>query len=294
MSKKATAKRFRVATSGPTIDGRELKAEWLTQAAAAYDRDVYSARINVEHMRGWTVDGPFGAFGDVLSLSTETRKDGRVELYAELLPNQRAIEANAADQKVYPSIEIIESFAGTGSAYMVGLALTDSPASTGVDRLTFSAQQIKEDATYSAKAFTALGAKAGAHAFGLANPLALDFTDSDEDDTTGAAAKVLEKFAALRDKFTARFKAGDKAAAALATEVADTIDAFATATADQLGLQDKRLAQLSADLKAAQAAGTQTATALQELRAQLSTTPEGGQRKPSTGGQTAAGALADY
>ena len=140
------AKTFRVALSGATIDGREIKPEWLTQAAANYDPSVYAARVNVEHMRGVTVDGPFGAFGDITALRAETNKAGRVELYADIVPNDRAIAANKAGQKVYPSIEIIENFAGTGEAYVVGLALTDTPASTGTERLTFSAKQLADDA----------------------------------------------------------------------------------------------------------------------------------------------------
>ena len=41
------AKRFRVATSGPTIDGREIKPEWLKQAADNYildHWDLWSSR----------------------------------------------------------------------------------------------------------------------------------------------------------------------------------------------------------------------------------------------------------
>jgi hypothetical protein len=48
---------------------------------------------------------------------------------------------NKAKQKIYTSIEIDESFADSGEAYIVGLAVTDSPASLGTDVLAFSAQK---------------------------------------------------------------------------------------------------------------------------------------------------------
>ena len=228
MSKKA--KRFRVATSGPTIDGREIKPEWLKQAADNYDPAVYAARVNVEHLRGYSADGPFGAFGDVIALTAETNKQGRVELFADIEPNDRAIAANKAGQKVYTSIELIENFAGTGEAYCVGLAMTDTPASLGTERLQFSAAQLADDATYTAKTFTGFGSKLGAQAFGLAVAQDLDLTPEKD-----AGTAIAEAFTALREKFAARFKAADKNTADLATEVAATLDAFSVATAEQIG-----------------------------------------------------------
>ncbi|HCB1048663.1 TPA: GPO family capsid scaffolding protein, partial [Klebsiella pneumoniae] len=44
-------------------------------------------------------------------------------------------------QKVYSSIELAPQFALNGKAYVVGLAMTDTPASLGTDRLKFAAQQ---------------------------------------------------------------------------------------------------------------------------------------------------------
>lgn len=291
-----TAKRFRVATSGPTIDGREIKADWLTQAAANYDPQVYGARINVEHMRGYAADSAFGAFGDVTALSTETLKDGRVALYADLLPNDRAIAANKAGQKVYTSIEVIENFAGTGQAYVVGIALTDTPASLGTQRLSFSAQQVAEDASYTAKPFTGLGAKAGAIAFGMAAPQELEFKEDEDQKQEDATSAIQQTFAALRDKFNARFRAGDKATAGLAKEVADTIEAFAEETEELLAQQATATAQLGTDLQAAQAAHNKLAEDFAALKQQLSATPAGGNGRPaSTGGTSATqGALTEF
>jgi len=45
---------------------------------------------------------------------------------------------NKENQKVFTSIEMDANFAGSGQAYLVGLAVTDSPASLGTEMLTFS------------------------------------------------------------------------------------------------------------------------------------------------------------
>ncbi|EHN5556880.1 GPO family capsid scaffolding protein, partial [Escherichia coli] len=43
-------KKFRVAVSGSTIDGREISGEMLRQAAENYDPSVYASRVNIEHV----------------------------------------------------------------------------------------------------------------------------------------------------------------------------------------------------------------------------------------------------
>ncbi|EDU0237044.1 GPO family capsid scaffolding protein, partial [Salmonella enterica subsp. enterica serovar Lattenkamp] len=47
---KPARKKFRVAVSGSTIDGREISGEHLKAAAKNYDPTVYGARVNVEHI----------------------------------------------------------------------------------------------------------------------------------------------------------------------------------------------------------------------------------------------------
>ena len=132
---------FRIAKEGATSDGRTLKREWLEQAAKNYDPKKYGARINCEHIRGYTPDGPFKAYGDVVALKTEEDKDGKLVLLAALDPTEelKAIVKNR--QKVYTSIELAPSFADTGKAYLMGLAVTDNPASLGTEMLQFCAQQ---------------------------------------------------------------------------------------------------------------------------------------------------------
>ncbi|WFF38048.1 GPO family capsid scaffolding protein [Moraxella nasibovis] len=133
---------FRIATAGQTTDGREIQPEWIEQMAATYDPAIYGARINVEHVRGWYPDSEFGAYGDVLALKSDAvMVDGeeRLALFAQIKPNDKLKALNAKNQKIYTSVEIDTNFAKTGKAYLVGLAVTDSPASLGTEMLTFCA-----------------------------------------------------------------------------------------------------------------------------------------------------------
>ena len=275
-------KRYRVATSGPTIDGREIKPEWLKQAAANYDTNIYAARINVEHLRSLSPNGEFGAFGDVTGLEAETGKDGKVALYAEIEPNEKAIAANKAGQKVYTSIEIVENFAGTGEAYLVGLALTDSPASLGTERLNFTAQPA--DATYTAKPFTPMGQKAHAFAVGMAHPVELKFTENGETENETEAKGF---FAELKNALLGAFAAQpQKTQAGLNEGLKETLTAFAATTAQKLQEMQTALdgQKQAHDTLAAQFASLKTQ--LEKQPAQTYTRPPAGTVKPAASGLT--------
>ena len=41
---------MKVATAGRTLDGREIKPEWLEKMAASYSPQVYTASVNSEHV----------------------------------------------------------------------------------------------------------------------------------------------------------------------------------------------------------------------------------------------------
>ncbi|MDP1019246.1 GPO family capsid scaffolding protein, partial [Klebsiella pneumoniae] len=47
------AKRFRIGVEGATTDGREIQREWLEQMAASYNPAVYTALINIEHIKSY-------------------------------------------------------------------------------------------------------------------------------------------------------------------------------------------------------------------------------------------------
>jgi hypothetical protein len=131
-------KRFRVAREGQTVDGRVLSRQDVIEMAATYNMDEYGARINVEHISGYSPLPPFNAYGDIL-LVDAVEENGRFCLYNTIsaLPNMQ--EILSLGQKIYPSIEFIRDFAGSGKAYQVGLGLTDTPASLGTQAIKFNA-----------------------------------------------------------------------------------------------------------------------------------------------------------
>lgn len=142
------SKFFRVAVEGATCDGRTIERQHLTEMAASYNPATYGARVNMEHIRGFTADGPFKAYGDVTALKTDEvelelggKKVKKLALFAQVEPTDDLIKINADRQKLYTSIEINPNFAQTGKAYFQGLAVTDSPASLGTEMLQFAAQQ---------------------------------------------------------------------------------------------------------------------------------------------------------
>lgn len=131
-------KMFRVAKAGPTSDGRFIKPEWLTDIAETYDPNLYTARIFVEHIRGATADSAFFCGGDVVAVEANKNDAGEMCLYAQIAPNDKFKAMNKADQKVFPSIEVLENFAASGKAYLGGLGATDSPASLATEKFQFS------------------------------------------------------------------------------------------------------------------------------------------------------------
>ena len=132
-------KKFCVAKAGPTSDGRFIKPEWLTDIAETYDPKKYTARIFVEHIRGATADSAFFCGGDVVAVEANKNDAGEMCLYAQIAPNDKFKAMNKADQKVFPSIEVLKNFAASGKAYLGGLGATDSPASLATEKFQFSA-----------------------------------------------------------------------------------------------------------------------------------------------------------
>lgn len=154
-----------VATEGATTDGRTIQRNWIEEMAESYDpKNTYGARINLDHIK-FSVYLPELAnahcFGDVLAVKAEEREDGKLQLLAELQPTDALIALNKEGQKVYTSVEIDINFADTGKAYLVGLAVTDNPASLGTEMLSFShnglnARKLKADNIFSAAIETEL------------------------------------------------------------------------------------------------------------------------------------------
>jgi hypothetical protein len=132
---------FRVATEGKTTDGRSIHRDWIEQMARQYDPQLYSARVFLEHIRGMAPESPFKAYGDVVALKTQELPEGKLALLAQIDPTPELVALVKAKQKIYASIEVDPDFADTKAAYLVGLGITDSPASLRTERLSFTARQ---------------------------------------------------------------------------------------------------------------------------------------------------------
>ncbi|EOG8941018.1 GPO family capsid scaffolding protein [Klebsiella pneumoniae] len=269
-------KKFRVAVSGNTVDGREIQPQHLRDAAANYNLSVYAARVNIEHFLSPYPGSDFGAMGDVTALSTEDITEGplagRTALYAEIDPSDRMVQMTDKGQKVYSSIELAPQFALNGKAYVVGLAMTDTPASLGTDRLKFAAQQ-----------------RASVMAFNNQQGEPPMFTEAIEAEVIELAAqrsddgvkwfsRVMSILGKGQETDDQRFSQVHQAVEAVAQSQSEQLDRFNTA--EQERQQDKvTIQKLTTDLAA--------------LRQQLEGTDGNfSQRPPANGGANAQ--LADY
>ena len=132
-----------VATEGATVDGRAISPSWINEMADSYSPDEYTALIWPEHNRSNWSKYEGDNWGIVEKLKAEKR-GGLLRLLAKITPNDHLLTANANQQKLFTSIEPNPDYKGKGSCYLMGLAVTDSPASSGTTRLTFSTSNGKE------------------------------------------------------------------------------------------------------------------------------------------------------
>ncbi|SFT48669.1 GPO family capsid scaffolding protein [Pseudomonas marincola] len=255
--KKFRSNWFRVAVEGATSDKRTIKRSWLEQAAKNFNTATYGARVWLEHYRGLMPDGPFKAYGDVTAVKVEEVEingQTKLALFAQIEPTADLIAMNKAKQKIYTSIEIDDSFADTGEAYIVGLAVTDSPASLGTDVLAFSAQKPEaspfKDRHYSATSM-----------FTEAVEAELAFEEFEEKPSIGATlfSKVQSLLNGKQVKDDKEFSAVGEAVEAIAQhskELSDLLTAEQKKTADlstKLNTLDTQFTALKTQL-----AGTQS------------------------------------
>ncbi|VVT07489.1 GPO family capsid scaffolding protein [Erythrobacter sp. EC-HK427] len=246
-------KKFRLAVAGATVDGREISADMLREMAEGYDPNTYGARLNIEHIRGVVPGSDFGAYGDVLELSTEEveiklhdKVEKRVALFGTFDVDDKAKAMNKAGQKLYPSVEIQPNFAGTGKAYLMGVALTDSPASIATERMQFNRQMpgslvLRTDDAESAFALTfaeddgtptdagtSFLTKLGGMLDGFAAKFGGDADAGKGDDKpkAGQAGDAAAAFATLRPMFEDMGKAFSTEIGKLQAQIADQNDSF--------------------------------------------------------------------
>ena len=262
----AKSKFFRVAVEGSTAtDGRVIERNWIQEMAASYDRATYGARINMEHIRGFSGEAPFKAYGDVLSVKAEEvtlKIDGkdqkRLALFAEIDPTDDLVKLTKARQKIYTSIEVQPNFGGTGKAGLVGLAVTDSPASLGTEILSFSS---KPEGAAIKQMFDDRKQDAG-NVFSAAHETSIEIVDDTPEETP--LDKVIAGFARMFDAKEPKPNTPTPAQAQQqmsdASDAATLIAAFKdlsvglneTIKASQAAA-DKRIEALSSDLTALKA-----------------------------------------
>lgn len=242
MSKKSRF--FRVAVEGATSDGRTIDRDWLRQIAKNYDPKVYGARINMEHIRGYGPNSDFRAYGDVLAVKTEEIDIGgqkKLALLAQIDATDELIELNKRRQKLYTSIEVRPAFADTNEAYLVGLAVTDNPASLGTEMLAFAAQNPDANPFKQRK-------EQPDDVFAVAEPLELEL----EDESAGIVASFRATINAAVAKFTGKATGDDARFGAVAegmTAMGDKFAEHAQATATHQAKTDQSLQTMSADLE---------------------------------------------
>lgn len=256
MAKKA--KRFRIGVEGVTTDGRTIERSWLEQMAANYDPAVYTAVINMEHIKGYTPDSAFRRFGVVDALDTEEISDGllkgKLGLYAVINPTDELVTMTGNMQKLFTSMEIRPEFADTGEAYLIGLAVTDDPASLGTEMLQFSA---------SAGANPLANRKQHPdNLFTAATETVIEFEDV-ADEKPSLFSRVSALFSNKQKSDDARFSDVHRAVELVATEQQAFSQRIETALSEQAS-------SLQVQLSAEAAAREQLQADFSQLQAQLS------------------------
>lgn len=246
--KKFRSKMFRIAVEGATTDGRKIERSWIEDMAATYSPNTYGARINCEHIKGLAPDSPFGAYGDVLALKAEEVEingEKKLALFAQIQPNDDLLALNKKRKKIYTSMEVHPKLEATGKPYLIGLAITDSPASLGTEALEFSAKHgnLANRKQHPENLFTA------------AEEVELEFEEIDDTPSMFAALKgkvgdLLGKSKEKEGKDAANFSALGELIEDLATHGAQQAEAFAAEKTAREALQAKhdKLAADFADL----------------------------------------------
>ena len=270
------AKRFRIGVEGATTDGRTIERAWLEQMAASYNPQVYTALINLEHIKGYTPDSPFRRFGTVDKLEAEEITDGplkgKMALYAWITPSDDLVAYTRKLQKLFTSKEVNTSFADTGKAYLIGLAATDDPASLGTEMLQFSA---------SAKSNPLAGRKQNPENLFTAAEETLIEWEEVQGEKTSLFARVTAMFTKKEQTDDARFSDVHRAVELVATEQ----QSLSERTDQSLSAQDKRIAELETALQKQQT----DFSALKQKLSQEDSRKDYRQRAP--GGEAPAGTL---
>ncbi|GKK94948.1 phage capsid protein [Klebsiella variicola] len=273
---KKVSKWFRIGVEGDTCDGRVISATDIQEMAETFDPRVYGCRINLEHLKGILPEGPFSRYGDVVGLKSEKIDDdsaleGKLALFAKITPTDDLIAMNKKLQKVYTSMEIQPNFANSGKCYLVGLAVTDDPASLGTEYLEFC-RGAKFNPLNRFKA-------APGNLISVATLAELEFEDLPENVFTALSDKVKTIFSRKQASDDARFQDVHEAVTTVSEHVQDNL----TATEQRLVALENAFSTLRQDVTSK---ADQTRQAFSQLKTTLDNTESTTQprRKLSTGG----------
>ncbi|HBA8317124.1 TPA: GPO family capsid scaffolding protein [Escherichia coli] len=231
---KKVSKFFRIGVEGDTCDGRIISASDIQEMADTFDPRVYGCRINLEHIKSVLPDSPFKRYGDVVELKAEKIEDdsalnGKLALFAKISPSDDLVAMNKALQKVYTSMEIAPNFSNSGKCYLVGLAVTDDPASLGTEYLEFC-RNAKHNPLNRFKANPE-------NLISAATLAELEFEDQPE-----------TVFTALTDKVKAIFSRKQVSDDARMNDVHEAVTAVTEHVQTNLTAQDKRLSDMETAL----------------------------------------------
>lgn len=272
----AKSKFFRVAVEGATTDGRTMERSWIQDIAANYSPNTYGARIFLEHLRGMLPEGPFKAYGDVTAVKAEEIATGdlkgKLALFAQIEPTPELVAMAKAKQKIYPSIEVNPKFADTGRAYLVGLGITDSPASLGTDMMQFAA------GNPAISPFTARKQSPDNLFTAATEAVEIEFEDE--------PAPAVALFAQIKDrlaKLTTKAKSSDAQLADVAAAM-DGLTAVVESFAERDTVLVTELSALKERLATVERNATTARTEFSTLRTQLGQTEATPRRPAATGG----------
>ncbi|CAI2535497.1 Phage capsid scaffolding protein (GPO) serine peptidase [Serratia liquefaciens] len=249
---KKVSKWFRIGVEGDTCDNRVIDGNDIQEMAGGFDPRVYGCRINLEHIKGLFPNGDFKRLGDVVELKAEKIDDdsilnGKWALFAKMTPTDELVGMVKASQKVYTSMEIRPNFANTGKCYLVGLAVTDDPASLGTEYLEFCSR---------AKTNPLAGKKAEpGDVFSVATEVLLEFEELPDGLLTNLTDRVKGMFSRKQVSDDARF-----------SDVHDAVTVIAEQVQTNGASTETRFAQLEqeiAGLKGEVTAGQEQFSALQ-------------------------------
>ncbi|MBS1206480.1 MAG: family capsid scaffolding protein [Proteobacteria bacterium] len=285
MAKKVVSKWFRIGVEGDTCDGRIIGATEIQEMADTFDPRVYGCRINLEHIKGLMPDSTFKRYGDVVELKAEKIEDdsalkGKLALFAKITPTDELVAMNKALQKVYTSMEIQPNFGNSGKCYLIGLAVTDDPASLGTEYLEFC-RTAKHNPLNSRKA-------SPENFFSAATLAEIEFEEEPDTLLNRLTDSVKAIFSRQQTSTDARFNDVHEAVTAIAERVQTSGDGIDT----RFSALESQLAEVKQGLEAQTLSTTEQFSA---ITATLDNTPSGTQprRKLSTGGDGAGATLTD-